>query len=158
MPVLDNKRHERFAQLLADGWAVGKAYVEAGYEEHVSNPTRLSEDERIKERVTELLETDAHAARLTKAWVVQKLMQNVERAMQSTPVLDNEGQPTGDYVYNGAAANGALKILAQHVGLLTEQQARDSGKSETTINIRLVDKEPARAEAEQRVAALRKVG
>ena len=30
-----------------------------------------------------------------KGWVIAKLVENVERAMQAVPVLDSEGKPTG---------------------------------------------------------------
>jgi hypothetical protein len=39
---------------------------------------------------------------LTREWVIGKLMANVERAMQATPVLDKWGEPTGEYLYEGS--------------------------------------------------------
>ena len=54
MPVLKNAKHERMAQALAKGLSGEKAYVAAGYKPHRGNAARLSANESIKARVTEL--------------------------------------------------------------------------------------------------------
>ena len=35
---------------------------------------------------------------ITKEWVIERLRENVERAMQAQPVIDRAGNPTGSYV------------------------------------------------------------
>lgn len=55
MPVLDDPRHEKFAQLRAQQVCADKAYVQAGYKRNDSNAARLNGNERIKARVAELL-------------------------------------------------------------------------------------------------------
>jgi hypothetical protein len=37
-----------------------------------------------------------------------RLKENVERAMQIVPVLDKEGNSTGEFTYNGFVANKGL--------------------------------------------------
>src|SRR5277367_7180129 len=59
---------------------------------------------------------------IDKEWVIERLRENVERAMQARPVLDRAGNPTGSYVYNGAAANRALELLGKELGMFVEKR------------------------------------
>jgi hypothetical protein len=54
--------------------------------------------------------------------VIERLRENVERAMQPQPVLDRAGNPTGSYVYNGAVANRALELLGKELGMFIERR------------------------------------
>ena len=42
--------------------------------------------------------------------------------MQARPVIDRAGNPTGSYVYNGAAANRALELLGKELGMFIERR------------------------------------
>lgn len=59
---------------------------------------------------------------LTKEWVISRLMENAERALQRVPVLDSDGQPTGEWQYEGTVANRALELLGKHLGILIERR------------------------------------
>ena len=96
---------------------------------------RLLKNQRagIRERVAEILQEreqiDAAGTKLAiertainKEWVIERLRENVERAMQAQPVLDRAGNPTGSYVYNGAAANRALELLGKELGMFIERR------------------------------------
>lgn len=58
---------------------------------------------------------------VTPDWVIQKLVQNVNRSMQAEPVLDEEGNPTGIYRYAGNVANKALELLGKHLGMFIDR-------------------------------------
>lgn len=55
MPILDNARHERFAQELAKGKTADEAYQLAGFKANRGNATRLKANERVEARVAEIL-------------------------------------------------------------------------------------------------------
>src|SRR5262245_54859913 len=55
-------------------------------------------------------------------YVVEKLEENVERAMEARPVLDREGNETGVFDYDGAVANKALELLGRSAGLFVERK------------------------------------
>jgi len=59
MPVLSDPKHEAMAQGLAKGLSADKAYVEAGYNSHRGNASRLSSNESVQARVRELQEVSA---------------------------------------------------------------------------------------------------
>lgn len=73
MPVLDNARHERFAQELAKGAAACTAYVNAGFKANDGNAIRLKGNERIQARVAEILAAGAERAEITREMVVREL-------------------------------------------------------------------------------------
>lgn len=54
MPVLKNARHEAFAQGLAKGLTADQAYQDAGFKPHRGNASRLSANENIRARVSEI--------------------------------------------------------------------------------------------------------
>lgn len=133
MAPLTNPRQERFAQGLAEGKTQRDAYASAGYKPSDANASHLQADNRVSQRVSELLA--ARAARteratekaveklaLTKEWVVSRLMENAERALQRVPVLDDDGKPTGQWRYDGMVANRSLELLGKHLGILIERR------------------------------------
>jgi hypothetical protein len=121
MPQLTNPRHELFAQEVARGKTADAAYVLAGYKQNIANASRLKANEKVLARISEL---QAHAADLvgiSKAWVLQRLKENVERSMQIETVTDREGKPIGEYVYQGSVANRALELLGKDMGMFIDR-------------------------------------
>lgn len=68
MPVLDNPRHERFAQEMAKGSSATEAYEAAGYRPSRSAAARLSANVGVCARLTEL-QTD----------IAERTVQNVSK-------------------------------------------------------------------------------
>ena len=66
---------------------------------------------------------------LTREWVIGRLMANVERAMQGTPVLDKWGEPTGAYRYEGSIANKALELLGKEIGMFKDAKRPEEAAS-----------------------------
>ena len=60
-------------------------------------------------------------AQIDTAWVVKQLVKNVRKASAAIPVLDKQGEPTGEYRYDGATVNGALSMLAKYTGGFAER-------------------------------------
>jgi len=54
MAALSNPRQERFARLVVKGIPPYRAYPDAGYRFDAGNPYRLTENDRVKRRVSEL--------------------------------------------------------------------------------------------------------
>ena len=109
--MLTNSRHERFAQGLAQGKTADEAYVLAGYAENRGNAIRLKANESIVARVAELQDQAVAKFILTKEWVIERLIENANRAMEI-----NDGS-----VANGAVANRALELLGKELGMFVER-------------------------------------
>lgn len=128
MPPLRNARHERFAQDIAAGKSLEEAYRLAGYKPDRRNAQTLSKRADISRRIYDILrmrerkeakttERAIERAAISKEWVIEKLRENVERAMTATAVLDRDGNPIGEYTYNGGVANKALELLGREISM-----------------------------------------
>jgi phage terminase small subunit len=88
--------HKRASELLADGGITG----------------RLKESRKA---VADRVEVD-------RAWVLERLIENSERAMTAEPVRDNKGKPTGEYTYQGNVANRALELVGKEIGMFVDRK------------------------------------
>jgi hypothetical protein len=66
----------------------------AGYKPNRGNATTLKANQSVSKRVEELQAVAAEKTILSKKWVIERLIENVERTMQAEPVRDREGTPT----------------------------------------------------------------
>lgn len=73
MPVLDNARHERFAQELAKGKSATEAMTAAGYRSDRGNASRLTANDNISQRVAELKGRAAERAITTVEDIARQL-------------------------------------------------------------------------------------
>jgi hypothetical protein len=132
---LDNAKHEQFAQFVSNGDSATNAYVLAGYAERGAefNSSRLIKNDKVLSRIRYLREIKAQvhheaivkavaSSGLTKEWIIEQLMDNVAMAKAAEPVLDNEGNPTGEYKVNIPAANKALELLGKEVGMFIDRK------------------------------------
>ena len=68
------------AQALAAGKTIDQAYREAGYAAHRGNASTLRSKQHIRARVAELQSRAADGAVLNRQWVMDGLVENVERS------------------------------------------------------------------------------
>lgn len=73
MPVLKNQRHERFAQLVAQGNSQIEAYKKAGYKDDRAGASRLTAKDNIQTRINELLLAASQRVTVSIADVVNEL-------------------------------------------------------------------------------------
>jgi phage terminase small subunit len=119
------------------------AYRRAGYKVTTDKSarnaaSRLLADVGVSEAVAAEMKARAARTEITQDYVLTRLRENVERAMQAVPVTDREGNATGVYEYEGAVANGALKLLGQHLGLFKERiehSGKDGAPLITTVEV-----------------------
>lgn len=121
MPVLKNARHERFAQELAKGKSADEAYQTAGFKPNRGNASKMKANQIILKRLEEIQERMTTAIVINREYVVDRLKQNVERAMQFEEVKDTKGNGTGEFRYEGSVANKALELLGKDIGMFKER-------------------------------------
>ena len=113
------------------------AYALAGFKPNSGNASTLKRRDAILKRVDEILRTrqrvEAEATALavkktglTKAWVLERLQMNAERALQVRAVVDSAGKPTGQFKYDGSVANRALELIGKELGMFVDR--REQGK------------------------------
>jgi len=132
MPILANAKHERFAQELANGKSPPEAYVIAGYSPNEGNASRLKGNEKVRRRLTELLddrnkiavkatEKAVERSAITKETILSKLWENAQRASQAIPVTNGDGEKIGIYKYDGAVVNRACELLGKELGMFIDR-------------------------------------
>lgn len=148
MPVLDNARHERFAQEVAKGKSAAEAYQAAGYNAddksaETAGP-RLLRNVQVQARVDEILGRAAARVEIDRAWVLDRLVQNVERAMQVEEVKDPKGGGTGEFRYEGNVANKALELIGKELSMF-KLQTELTGKDGAPLIPDITDEQRAKA-------------
>ena len=133
MPILENPRHETFAQGLARGSSASAAYVEAGYKENRHNAATLARKQHILDRVGELQEEQlvihqqATAQAAAKAQVtIESLIAEVDAAR--VKAMSEKG--------GAAAAVSALIAKAKLAGMWREKiDQHTTGTVSTVWNV-----------------------
>ena len=64
-------------------------------------------------------------------FVLIGLKDNFERAMTAKPVYDHDGDPTGEFTYQGSVANRSLELIGNHLKMF--QQKLDVTSNGETI-------------------------
>jgi phage terminase small subunit len=126
MPILSNDQHEKFVREIVKGSAPHAAYKAAGYKAKSVSvasaaASRLLSNVIVKQRLAELQTKAEEKAVINKAWVLRRLVENVDRAMTAEPVRDKEGNPSGTFTYNGSVANRALELLGKEIGMFVDR-------------------------------------
>lgn len=130
MPVLKNAKHERFAQELAKGKSAAEAYVLAGYAANDGNAIRLKGNERVRDRVTEILSTAAERAEITVERVLTELGKIGFANMADYMKVGADGDPYLDF---SALTREQAAALAE----VTVEDFRD-GRGEDARDVRRV--------------------
>lgn len=116
MPILDDGRWEKYAQLLAAGELSDvDAHEAAGFKRNSGNANRLKGNERIQARVEELKEASAERAEIDRALVLQNIRRIADKAYE-------DGQYT-------PALNGWVKLGQETCGMF-EQKSTVTHKRE----------------------------
>lgn len=132
MAALKNPRHELFAQAIAKGKSQIEAHAAAGFNPHRSNASKLARTANVIARIAELhnrsvdmerAATEKAAERLSidREWVLSRLVENVNRAMQAVKAGGPKGDGPGEYRYDGAVANAALALIGKELGMFIER-------------------------------------
>ena len=61
------------------------------------------------------------------AYVLLKSKEMLEKCMQDVPVLDSNGNATGEYRFDSAGAGKALKLLGDHITVMAFKGVDDAG-------------------------------
>lgn len=125
-------RQRRFVEEYLIDHNAARAYMASGFQ--VSTTTGaavrgciLLSHPAVRLAIQEGFNRLQNHCRLSQEWVICRLMENAERAMQLRQVLDEKGRPTGEYAYDGAVANRALELLGRHVGMWNTRKLEVSG-------------------------------
>ncbi len=149
---LENVRHERFAQEVAQGKTLTEAYVLAGYVDDRANACHLQQNTTVKDRIRELTADAAVRAGVSVERVLTELAKIGFASMADFVTIQEDGEAVVDLTRVSPAKmaaiseittervgdikrtklklldkKGALVDLGRHLGMFTD-------KSETTLS------------------------
>jgi phage terminase small subunit len=112
-----------------------RAAIRAGYSPKTADmqASRLLRNVKVQNEVKRLQEEKIQATGVTAEYVINSLRNVANRCMQEEPVLDREGNPTGEYQFAHSGANKALELLGKTIGVFN---ADESNKTNVAILIR----------------------
>lgn len=133
-------KQERYVQGLFKGLSQRQAYKEAYNCENMKDNTiddrayKLSKQYEISMRLKELQKEEENNSKWTRERLIKEFEEVKERCMTATPVLDNLGNETGEYVFKENGAIKSLENIGKLLGMYTDK-IEHSGELKTQINI-----------------------
>lgn len=119
MPVLDNPKHERFAQERARGVNQGEAYTSAGYKPSEQHASRLASNGKIAERIIEIQTKAAEKIEFTIADAMRQVDEDREFARE---------------LKQSSAAVAASALKFKLAGMLIDKVQADVTQHEVTAD------------------------
>lgn len=134
-------KQERFCQEYLKDLNASAAARRAGYSGKNSDAigSELLGKTGVSERVKELMDKRSKRIELSADKVLSDIEEIRERCMQKEPVLDAEGEPTGEWKFESRSALKACELLGQHLALFTKkiEHSGTIGMTEEEIDRRL---------------------
>lgn len=100
-----------------------QAAIKAGYKSKAAasmgaeNLRKPQIAEHIEKRMSEV----AKKIGITQEKVLEALWSIAQRCLQAEPVLDREGNPTGEYKFDASGANKSLELVGRHLKMFTDR-------------------------------------
>ena len=122
-------KQQLFVQEYLVDFNATRAAARAGYSE-VS--AAVQGNALLKKPLVQLALSEARSKRIKRTqvdqdFVIAKLVEVVERALDPYPVVDRDGMPTGEFKWQGSVANQALALLAKHTGGFSDKVNHEGG-------------------------------
>lgn len=142
MPVINNPKHELFAQGLAKGQTEVEAYAAAGYKPDDGNASRLAKLPEIKARVLELTGQAAEKAGITIEAVLAELARIGFSNMLDYVRINGDGDPQINLAELTREQAAAIQEIT--INTRTERGGEDRPDAEVkSVRFKLSDKRGA---------------
>jgi phage terminase small subunit len=117
-----------------------QAAIRAGYSEKTAKQqgSRLLTNADLMTEVTKQRVKQEKRTEITADYVLNSIVEVVERCKQAVPSRDHEGNPTGEYSFEATAALKGLELLGRHKKLFTDK-VEHSGAVTTDSGQRLAE-------------------
>jgi len=81
----------------------------------------------INERIKVLVAARVADLCIDENWVVLKLVRNLERAMEAEEVMGPDGEPIGEFKFDGRTATKVLEMLGTNIGMFERNKQQERG-------------------------------
>lgn len=128
LSVLERKLCEGIVQ----GKTIAQASIDAGYSPRTASPQASAalKRERVQAYLEQLHNKVQNTAVVDVAYVINGLKTVAQRCLQGEPVLDKDGNETGQWKFDAAGANRALELLGKTrlLNVFGPDSSTDEGK------------------------------
>lgn len=100
------------------------AAIEAGYSKDTAAEKGyelIHKNSSVAQEIQKRMDKRSKKTEITADYVLTSLKSVAERCQQAEPVLDKQGNPTGEYQFREAGANKALELLGKNLKLFTDK-------------------------------------
>lgn len=124
-------KQDRFCQEYVVDLNGTQAAIRAGYSQKTAaviaaeNLTKPNIHERINELQTKI----SSKLGIDAEWITKRFKDISDRCMVAEPVLNRDGMPTGEYIFDSSGANKSTEMLGKMIGVFE----KDNSQSRTII-------------------------
>lgn len=142
-------------EYLVNGFNATEAAKSAGYSDKsaYSQGHRLLKKAEIKKAIEKAQNKLSEKLEITKESLIQELIEIRERCLQQVPVLDREGNETGEWTFEAHAAIKSIAETNKMLGFYAPAQTELSGRDGKPLQIQPVDPRLIVQEASKLLAA-----
>lgn len=118
-----SSKQQRFCDEYLIDLNATKAAERAGYSAKTAQEqgSRLLSNVMVQARIDALKTQRSQSTGITAERVLTGIMGVIERCEQAVPVLDDEGQETGEWKFESGSALRGYELLGKHLKLFTER-------------------------------------
>lgn len=129
--------HIRFADKYFETLNATKSAIYAGFSEDTAKQQgwQLLQREDVQEYLEKLRAEYAEKSSISKEWIVERFKDISDRCVQAEPVLDRDGNETGEYRFDSSGANKATEMLGKIIGVFEKDNDQSKPKTTNIINL-----------------------
>ena len=118
---LTAKQSKFVAEYLIDLNQKGAA-IRAGYSAKSAEQqaVALMKQPEVRARINAAIEARGKRTQVTQDYVITGIREVIERCLQKVPVLDDDGEPTGEWRFEPNPSLKGYELLGKHLKLFTE--------------------------------------
>lgn len=116
-----------------------QAAIRAGYSEKTAMEQgyQLLQKTSVKENIQVLMDKRSERTEITADYVLEGIRDLTERCIQATPVLDKEGNETGEYKFDASSALKGYELLGKNLKLFTDKVDLGGQKDNPVLSARV---------------------
>jgi len=88
----------------------------------------------LKDRIKVLVAEKVAELCIDENWVMVKLVDNLERAMEADAKIGPDGEPTGKFEFDGRTATKVLEMIGTQLGMFERNKQQERGGVNITMN------------------------
>jgi len=129
------EQKKRFADKYFETLNGSQSAIYAGYSEKTSRQIahNLLQEEEVEEYLQALRSVAAEKSGINRDWIMDRFKHISDSCVQAVPVLDHDGNETGEYKFDSSGANKATEMLGKIIGVFEKDNKQKENQSTVTI-------------------------